>query len=46
MQERSGLKIVMATLLAILVASGSYVLTDNLGDIEAKQQQRIQCKGQ
>ncbi len=46
MQERSGLKIVMATLLAILVASGSYVITDNLGDIEDKQQQPIECMGQ
>ena len=46
MQERSGLKIVMAILLAILVASGSYVITDNLSKIEDEEQQKIECPGQ
>jgi hypothetical protein len=46
MQERSGLKIVMATLLAILVASGSYVITANLNKIEDNKEKPIECMGQ
>ncbi|NCG28899.1 MAG: hypothetical protein GWP27_00360, partial [Bacteroidetes bacterium] len=36
----------MAILLAILVASGSYVITVNIGKTEDKEEEQIECIGQ
>ena len=46
MQERSGFKITLAILLAILVGSGSYVITNNLNKIEDNKQKQVECTDQ
>ena len=45
MQERSGFKIGLAVLLAILVASSSYVISVKLITSEEKEPQKIECTG-
>lgn len=46
MQERSGFKIILAVLLALLVASGSYVVTVNLDKFTDEDEQQFECSGQ
>ena len=43
MQERSGFKIILAILLALLVGSGSYVITANLNKTEDNKEKPIEC---
>jgi hypothetical protein len=45
MQERSGFKIGLAVLLAVLVASSSYVISVKLITSEEKEEQSLECTG-
>jgi len=46
MQESSGLKIVLAILVALLFASGSYVVTNNLNKNNEEIEQKVNCDEQ